>query len=419
MGSRMYATARFLSKERSVKMGRLCTTILLLFHLATSVSATQVQMGVDVFLEHHIHLVTNARVGLITNPTGRTKTGITTIDTLQRHPDVNLVALFALEHGIKAQAKAGEHVRDTQIDNLPVYSLYGSGRSLKAALDKIDVIIYDIQDVGSRAYTYIWSLTKIIKAAGEYDKRVIVLDRPNPLGGRTVDGPITEEKWRSLVGGLYPVPRAYGLTAGELARYLNREHLLACSLTVVPMEGYQRNTRWADIGREWIPPSPRIPSLESAIAFAATGTIGALGTVHIGIGTDIPFQIAGAPWINAEKSTRVLNAMQLPGVEFQPLIFEPDTWLFRNKKVQAIFLHITDPIAFRPTRTEVAILAHLVATYPEFKIPKDRYARFDQAMGTRTVREALLKGEGAREIWEQWEEELEKFATVREKYLLY
>ena len=376
-------------------------------------------MGVDVFLEHHTPLVADARVGLITNPTGRTKTDITTITALRQHPDVNLVALFALEHGIQAKAKAGEHVRDTQIDSLPVYSLYGSGRSLQSALDKIDIIIYDIQDVGSRAYTYIWSLAKILKAAGEHHKRVIVLDRPNPLGGRTIDGPISEKKWRSLVGGLYPVPRAYGLTAGELARYLNREHLLACSLTVVPMEGYQRNTRWTDIGRDWVPPSPNIPSPQAAITFAATGTIGALGTVHIGIGTDMPFQIVGAPWINAEKTARDLNAMQLPGVEFQPIIFEPDTWLFRNKKVQAIFLYITDPIAFRPSRTEVAILAHLVATYPEFKIPKDRYERFDHAMGTSTVRKALLKGEGAREIWEQWEEELEKFYEVRKKYLLY
>ncbi len=417
MGSRMCATAHFLSE--SVKMGRLCTSILFLLSFATSVPATQVQMGVDVFLENHIHLVVDARVGLITNRTGRTKTGISTIAALQQHPDVNLVALFAFEHGIKGQEKAGEHVRDTQMDSLPVYSLYGSGRSLQSALDKIDVVIYDMQDVGSRAYTYIWSLTKIIKAAGEHNKRVIVLDRPNPLGGLTVDGPISEKKWLSLVAGLYPVPRAYGLTAGELARYLNREHLLACSLTVVPLEGYQRNTRWPDIGRDWIEPSPNIPSPESAITFAATGTIGTLGTLHIGIGTDMPFQIVGAPWINAEKTARDLNALQLPGIEFQPIIFEPDTWLFRNKKVQAIFLHITDPIAFRPTRTEISILAHLVATYPEFKIPKDRYKRFDQAMGTSTVRKALLKGEGAREIWEQWEVGLEKFATVREKYFLY
>ena len=402
-----------------MEIGKWCTSILFLFHFATSVSATQVQMGVDVFLEHHTHLVADARVGLITNPTGRTKTGTTTIAALQQHPDVNLAALFALEHGIKAKAKAGEHVRDTQMDSLPVYSLYGSGRSLKSSLDKIDVIIYDIQDVGSRAYTYIWSLTKIIKAAGEHHKRVIVLDRPNPLGGLTVDGPITEEKRLSLVAGLYPVPRAYGLTVGELARYLNREHLLACSLTVVPMEGYQRNTRWTDIGRDWVPPSPNIPSPQAAICFAATGTLGELGTLHIGVGTDMPFQIVGAPWINAEKTARDLNAMQLPGVEFQPITLVPDTWLFRNQKLEAIFLNITDPIAFRPTRTEISIFAHLVATYPEFKIPKDRYERFDHPMGTSTVREALLKGESAREIWERWEVGLEEFSVVREKYLLY
>ena len=376
-------------------------------------------MGVDVFLENHTHLVADARVGLITNPTGRTATGITTVNALKQHPDVNLVALFALEHGIKAKAKAGEHVRDTQLDSLPVYSLYGSRRSLKSALDKIDVIIYDIQDVGSRAYTYIWSLAKIIAAAGEHDKRVIVLDRPNLLGGLTIDGPISEKKSLSLIGGLYPVPRAYGLTVGELARYLNREHTLACSLTVIPMEGYQRNMRWTDIGRNWVPPSPNIPSPQAAICFAATGTMGELGTLHIGIGTDMPFQIVGAPWINAEKTARDLNAMQLPGVQFQPITLVPDTWLFRNQKVEAIFLHITDPIALRPTRTEISILAHLVATYPEFKIPKDRYSRFDHPMGTSTVREALLKGEDAQQIWEQWEGELEKFYVVREKYLLY
>ncbi len=376
-------------------------------------------MGVDVFLQHHTHLVVDARVGLITNPTGRTKTGITTITALQQHPDINLVALFALEHGIKAKAEAGEHVRDTQMDSLRVYSLYGSGRSLKSALDKIDVIIYDIQDVGSRAYTYIWSLAKIIKAAGEHNKRVIVLDRPNPLGGRTVDGPITEETGLSLIAGYHPVPRAYGLTVGELARYINSEHQLACSLTVVPMEGYQRTTRWADIGRDWVPPSPNIPSPQAAITFAATGTIGELGTLHIGVGTDMPFQIVGAPWINGKKTARELNAMQLPGVEFQPITLIPDTWLFRNQKIEAIFLHITDPIAFRPTRTEISILAHLVATYPQFKIPKDRYHRFDHAMGTSTVREALLKGDHAREIWARWEAGLEKFSAVREKYLLY
>ena len=393
---------------------------LLIVCLIPALLAPQVQMGVDVFLKRDTHLVAAARVGLITNPTGRTRTGETTINALQQHPEVNLVALFAPEHGIKAREEAGKRIGDTQLDDLPVFSLYGGGskRPKPAALDAVDVLIYDIQDVGSRAYTYIWSLAEVMAAAAERDKHVIVLDRPNPLGGRTVDGPVTEEKWLSFIG-LYPVPRVYGLTVGELARYLNREHALACSLTVVPMAGYQRTTRWRDVERDWIAPSPNIPSPESAVCFAATGTIGTLGTLHIGIGTEMPFQIAGAPWVNADETTRALNAMQLPGVRFRPMTFAPDKGLFRGEEVQAVVLDVADPIAFRPTRTEVAMLAHFIARYPEFKIPKNRYDRFDRAMGTSTVREALLRGDDAQQIWTQWSQQLANFSAARQKYLLY
>ncbi len=393
---------------------------LLVAYLVISVLTTQVQMGVDVFLRHHTYLVVDARVGLITNPTGRTMTGVTTVNALRQHPDVNLVALFAPEHGIEAQEEAGKPVGDTQLDNLPVFSLYGKGRKrpTQAALDEIDVLIYDIQDVGSRAYTYIWSLAEVMAAAAERHKRVVVLDRPNPLGGLTVDGPVIEDKWLSFMG-LYPVPRVYGLTVGELARYLNREHMLACSLTVVPMAGYRRDMRWEDVGRDWVAPSPHIPSPESAMCFAATGTIGTLGTLHIGIGTEMPFQIVGAPWVNAEETARHLNAMQLPGVQFRPMTFVPETWLFRDKQVEAVFLDVADPVKFHPTRTEVAILAHFVAKYPEFKIPKERYDRFDSAMGTSTVREALLRGDEAQQIWTQWSQEILNFSTARQKYLLY
>ena len=393
---------------------------LLIVCLIPALLAPQVQMGVDVFLKRDTHLVAAARVGLITNPTGRTRTGETTIHALQQHPEVNLVALFAPEHGIKAREEAGKRIGDTQLDDLPVFSLYGGGskRPKPAALDEVDVLIYDIQDVGSRAYTYIWSLAEVMAAAAERDKPVIVLDRPNPLGGQTVDGPVTEEKWLSFIG-LYPVPRVYGLTVGELARYLNREHALACSLTVVPMAGYQRTTRWRDVERDWIAPSPNIPSPESAVCFAATGTIGTLGTLHIGIGTEMPFQIAGAPWVNADETTRALNAMQLPGVRFRPMTFVPDKGLFRGEEVQAVVLDVADPIAFRPTRTEVAMLAHFIARYPEFKIPKNRYDRFDRAMGTSTVREALLRGDDAQQIWTQWSQQLANFSAARQKYLLY
>lgn len=404
-----------------VQLGCILSGICFVFVLLTvPASASQVQMGVDVFLSSYTHLVQGLRVGLITNPTGRTTTGMSTVDALQRHPDVNLVALFAPEHGIEAQVEAGKHVSDSRLGNLPVFSLYGGGgkRPKKAALDKVDVLVYDIQDVGSRAYTYIWSLAEVMAAAAEYDKRVIVLDRPNPLGGLTVDGPVSEEKWLSFIG-LYPVPRVYGFTVGELARYLNREHAIGCVLTVVPMVGYKRNMRWADISDDWVPPSPNIPSPESAVCFAATGTIGTLGTLHIGIGTEMPFQVVGAPWVNAEATARALNLMRLPGVRFRPMTFVPEKWLFRGNKVGAVFLDVVDPVRFQPTRTGVAMLAHFVATYPEFKIPKDRYEGFDRAMGTSKVREAILRGDDARKIWTRWSQQVLDFSMERQKYLLY
>jgi uncharacterized protein YbbC (DUF1343 family) len=382
--------------------------------------ASQVQMGVDVFLSSYTHLVKDARVGLITNKTGRTMTGASTVDALSRHPNVNLVALFAPEHGIEGQIEAGKHVGDSRLGNLPVFSLYGGGskRPKKAALDQVDVMVYDIQDVGSRAYTFIWSLAEVMAAAAEYDKRVIVLDRPNPLGGLTVDGPVSEEKWLSFIG-LYPIPRVYGLTVGELAWYLNREHGIGCTLTVVPMDGYRRNMRWSDFSDDWEPTSQYIPSPESAVCFAATGTIGTLGTLHIGIGTEIPFQVVGAPWVNAEATARALNLMRLPGVRFRPMTFVPEMWLFRGKTVRAVFLDVVDPVRFQPTRTEVAMLAHFVAKYPEFKIPKSRYNDFDKAMGTSTVREAILRRDEARQIWMRWSQQVLDFSMVRQKYLLY
>ena len=388
--------------------------------LIVPASGSQVQMGVDVFLSSYTQLVAGERVGLITNKTGRTRTGVTTVDALQRHPAINLVALFAPEHGIKGKVAAGKHIKDSKLGALPVYSLYGGGskRPQKASLDRVDVLIYDIQDVGSRAYTYIWSLAEVMAAASEYNKRVIVLDRPNPLGGLTVDGPVSEKKWLSFIG-LYPIPRVYGLTVGELSRYLNQEHGIGCALTVVPMAGYRRNMRWSDISDEWQPTSPYIPSPESAVCFAATGTIGELGTLHIGIETEMPFQVVGAPWVDAEKTARALNLMRLPGVRFRPITFVPHKWLFRDKQVNAVFLDVVDPVRFQPTRTEVAMLAHFLATYPEFKIPESRYDRFDKAMGTSTVREALLHGDSARQVWTRWSQNVLKFSVARQKYLLY
>lgn len=393
----------------------------LIFIAHASVQAQPVQVGADVFLNGYTQTVRGLRVGLLTNETGRLANGTRTADAFIAHPDVNLVALFALEHGLKGTVKAGEKVDDSQYRNLPVYSLYGSGyhKSREALQGEIDVLIYDIQDVGSRSYTYVWSLAKVMATAALYQKRVIVLDRPNPLGGLTVDGPVTEEQWLSLIG-LYPVPRVYGMTVGELAQYVNREHEINCDLTVIPMAGYRRNMRWQDTEREWVMTSPNIPTVASAVCYAATGTIGTLGTLHIGIFTDTPFQLVGAPWVNAELSARELNLMRLPGVRFRPYVFVPEKGLFSKKKVEAVFLDVVDATRFQPTRTEVAMLAHFLKHYPKkFKMPKSRNSRFDKAMGTSFVREALLRGDEPRLIWSRWHREVMHFSIQRQKYLLY
>jgi uncharacterized protein YbbC (DUF1343 family) len=388
--------------------------------LAGSVSATSVQMGVDVFLNGYTQTVRGLRVGVLTNQTGQIENGTSTVDALVAHSDVNVVALFAFEHGIKGKIEAGKKVGDSHYGNLPIYSLYdGNDQKWRGSLkDELDVLIYDIQDTGSRAYTYVWSLTQVMATAALYGKRVIILDRPNPLGGLTVDGPVVEEQWLSLIG-LYPVPRVYGMTVGELAQYVNGEHGINCALTVIPMVGYRRNMAWKDVGRNWVKSSPQIPSAKSAVCFAATGTIGSLGTLHIGIFTETPFQFVGAPWMNAELSARELNLMRLPGIRFRPMTFVSNG-LFDNKTVHAVLLDVVDATRFQPTRTEVAILAHLVKQYPKQVIfRKNRNDRFDKAMGTRSVREALIRGDEPRLIWSRWHGEVMAFSIRRQKYLLY
>ena len=402
-------------------MYRHILSILILVFWSRSIDAASVQMGVDVFLNGYTHTVKGLRVGLLTNMTGRTASGTFDADAFMRHPDINLVALFALEHGIYGKVAAGKKVDDSRYKNLPVYSLYSSGyhRSRKALKDEVDVLIYDMQDVGSRTYTYVWSLTEVMETAALYKKQVIVLDRPNPLGGLTVDGPVTEEKWLSLIG-RYPVPRVYGMTVGELAQYVNREHNLNCDLTVIPMAGYKRNMAWKDVEREWVVTSPNIPSPESAVGFAATGTIGELYTLRIGIGTETPFQFVGAPWMNAELSARELNLMRLPGVRFRPLVYVAQKGSLKGKRVQAVFLDVVDATRFQPTRTEISILAHLLKHYPKQRIiKKGRYNAFDRAMGTSSVREALMRGDEPRLIWSRWHREVMHFSVKRQKYLLY
>ncbi len=397
--------------------------IIIFFIVLASVNSSTIKLGVDVFLEGYADIVNGKRVGLITNQTGKNEDGKTTIDLLYEHPTINLVALFAPEHGIRGVKQAGELIRES-IDTktgLPIHSLYGGNdkRPSDVALGDIDVLIYDIQDVGSRAYTYIWSMAEAMAAAGDNDKLFIVFDRPNPLGARQIDGPVTEDEWQSFLG-IWPIPRVYGLTVGELARYFNQEHYLQCQLIVIPMASYQRNRSWNDLGLTWIPPSPNIPTPESAICFPATGTIGTLGVIHIGIATKYPFQIIGAPWFAAQHAATYLNNCQLPGVVFEPFSFAPAAGLFRSKTVEAIKLNVKNPAEFLPTTTETYILYYLQKFYSgKFVWKQDRIQSFDKAMGTSHVRKDIINRKPVQEIIAKWQNNLQKFRKKSARYLIY
>lgn len=394
---------------------------LLLAVLPLCSASSAVLPGVDVFLRKYTHLVRGMRVGLITNQTGRTAAGTSTIDALHRHPDVNLTVLFAPEHGIRGDVAAGEHIDDSRDrrTGLPIVSLYGPNghKPPPHEMARLGAVIFDMQDVGSRAYTYIWSMAKALEAAAESNRLLIVLDRPNPLAGAPPDGPITEERWRSFIG-LYPVPRVYGMTVGELARYINAEHRVRCDLVVIPAAGYRRAMTWAETGLGWTPPSPNIPNPQSAMGFAATGTIGTMGCMDIAIGTGRAFQLVGAPWLDSAAMAGDLNRLGLPGVRFEAVAMVPERGGNRGRRVEAVMLRVTEPHRFLATTTEVAMLTYLQAHYAK-RLRWGEGNAFDKAMGTTTVRAGIKAGRSLPALRSGWEPAAQAFARRRQPYLIY
>lgn len=392
--------------------------------LAGNVLGDRVYTGLEMFMAKHKKLVKGKRVGLVTNQTGVDAAGRSTIDLFHADPDIKLVALFAPEHGIRGDIKAGQNFKGGKDPRtgLPIYTLYGGADHLppKAGLDKVDVLVYDIQDVGSRAYTFVWHMAECMRACAMAGKTFIVLDRPNPYGPGVMDGPVAEKKYLSFIG-LYPVPRVYGLTVGELASYLNREERINATLVVVPMGNYRRGTPWAKTGLRWTAPSPNIPSPESAMCFAATGTLGETGMVDTGCGTKMAFRTVTACWIKAKFSADELNKYQLPGVRFQPYLVR-DAKAGRN--YNGVEIVVTDPVQFRPSLTEVAILAHLRKFYPaKFTWAADgdrkRLATFDKASGTASVRK-MIEGRGSpARIAAAWEPGLAAFKARSKPYRIY
>jgi len=399
------------------------TSILAVALILTSFTASaRVFSGLELFLKNYTHLVKGKRVGLVTNQTGVDAQLNSTIDLLHNDSRVNLVALFAPEHGVRGDVRAGVKFSGgaDPKTKLPIYSLYGGGnhKPSRGALAKIDILIYDIQDVGSRAYTYIWHLAKCMEAARENNKEVLVFDRPDPFGATVIDGPVLQDKYRSFIG-LYPVPRVYGMTVGELARYLNSEEKIYCKLGVVPMHGYRRGMNWLQTGLPWVPTSPHIPDPNSAYAFAATGIIGETGQFNTGVGYTLPFQCVAAPWISAGVTSRKLNSLRLPGVKFRSIYYKPFYGKYKGEVISGVQLHITNPARFKPATTEIALLCHFQRYYKDFKWDRSKYAIFDKAMGNEHVRMQIQSGKAFTEITREWERELYLFRLKRAKYLMY
>jgi uncharacterized protein YbbC (DUF1343 family) len=377
------------------------------------------QLGVETFVKHLSQYVGTKRIGLITNPSAVSSKLESTLNILTSTNQVS--ALFGLEHGVRGNVQAGDQVKSSvdEKTGLPVYSLYGATRKpMSEMLQEVDCLVFDIQDVGCRFYTYLYSLLYILEAAKESGLPVFVLDRPNPLGGQIVRGNILEEEYISFVG--YPIPIQYGLTIGELAHYFNEIRDIHADLTVVPMEGWKREHRWEDTALSWVPPSPNIPTIDTVKVYP--GMCFFEGTnVSEGRGTTRPFETIGAPWIDAEDLSVKMNRKSIPGVVFRPTYFTPMFSKHEGKLCQGVQLHITDDGVFESIQTAVYLLEVLRNDYPEFAFiePPGRRYFFDLLAGTRELRTALEEKVSVTAVLETWEKEAKEFDAVRRQYFLY
>jgi len=383
----------------------------------------QVKSGIEVLITKQLNLIAGKRVGLITNPTGVTADLTSTIDVLYNLPNIKLVALFGPEHGVRGDAFAGEKVGHSvdRKTGIPIYSLYNGPFAPPAPemLKNVEMLIYDIQDIGSRAYTYIYTMALAMQGAAKAGIPFIVLDRPNPLGGHLIEGPVLDERFKSGIG-MFPIPYIYGLTAGELAKFFNAEFGIHADLTVIPMEGWRRDMIFTDTGLPWVLTSPHVPRPETVFHIAATGSIGELQSLSEGIGYTMPFEIIGQTWIEPDKLADELNRRHLPGVRFRPLYFRPYYFSFMDKQLAGVQIHLLNPREVLPMLTQLHILAAVLKLFPAQQIFNSaRASSFDRAMGTDRVRIALENGAAPENIMAQWEKELANYRQKREKYLLY
>ncbi len=380
----------------------------------------EVLPGIEVLLRDSLHLVRNRRIGLVTNHTGIDRARVSSIDRLFQHPEVDLVALYAPEHGIRGQAQAGvliESGRD-EATGLPIHSLYGTTRKpTPEMLRGVDALLFDIQDIGARYYTYVYTMALAMEAAGEAGIPMIVLDRPNPIGGETVQGNVLDPAFSSFVG-LYPLPMRHGMTPGELARLFRGAFGVLVELHVVPVAGWSRAQWFDDTGLPWVPPSPNMPSLESATHYPGTclfeGT-----SLSVGRGTPIAFQQIGAPWIDGEELVRRLEAYAIPGVRFEAVRFTPvDPGDGKHPGVESGGVRfLSTDRSYDPTAAALAALIEARA------LSGDDWAwregAIDRLAGTDRLRRDIDAARSYDDILAGWRGERDLFVELRNDYLIY
>ena len=399
-------------------------SILLIF--TASVGAATVQTGIEVLRADGFKLLEGKRVGLTTNPTGVDSNLKSTIDILWEAENVNLVALYGPEHGVRGNVHAGDVV-DNEVDKktgLKMYSLYGKTKKPnKEMMDEIDVMVYDIQDNGCRSYTYISTMGMLMEACIEHGKELIVLDRPNPLGGEKIEGCLVEDGYISFVS-QFKIPYLYGQTPGELALYLNAtDYENKCKLTVVEMKGWERDMTWDETGLEWIVASPHVPHGQSAVFYPVTGIFGEFGYISIGVGYTLPFEVMGAPWISADTLAEAMNALELPGLEFRPIYYKPYYSTFHGELCQGVQIHILDYEKARLSEVQFLVVQELMRLWPEkdwFQLcNQKRFGMFDKVCGTNKIREMFGKRYQWEDIREYWYKDVEAYREASSKYYLY
>ncbi|MGI6092433.1 MAG: DUF1343 domain-containing protein [Veillonellaceae bacterium] len=376
-----------------------------------------VRLGID-NIDDYLHIFAGKKVGLITNATGINSKFESSVDIL--YSKTNLVALFSPEHGIRGAAKAGDKVGNI-IDaktGLPVHSLYGATKKpTPEMISGLDILAFDIQDVGARPYTYIYTMAYAMQSAKEQGKTFVVFDRPNPIGGVEVEGGLIKPGYESFIG-MYPIPSRHGMTVGELAQFFNSEFGIGCELIVIKMTGWQRNMYYFDTGLPWVMTSPNIPTPETALVYPGTGIFGGTN-VSEGVGTTRPFEFVGAPWLNGEFLAWRLNRMELPGVIFRPAYFTPQFGLYKGEQCAGIQLHITDSNAFRPVKTAMLILDQvkdLGGDNFRFKRPNGTDRSLDLIVGDDRLRTGRAT---VAELLGEWAVEADSFKAKAQKYYLY